>query len=102
MASVLVSPRARHNLERLIQTHSLPGSTLARFAASIGPLAAFPTIGAPLEGQWSGYRFILGPWRWMLIVYEYRQDQDLVGVVTVQDARSSGAVPGPRPRLDPA
>jgi plasmid stabilization system protein ParE len=91
MASVLVSPRARRNLERLIQTHSLPASTVGRFAASIEPLAAFPSIGAPLGGRWSGYRFVLGPWRWMLIVYEYHQDQDLVGIVTVQDARYSGA-----------
>jgi plasmid stabilization system protein ParE len=91
MATVLVSPRARRNLERLIQTHSLPVSTVSRFAASIGPLATFPAIGAPLGGRWSGYRFILGPWRWMLIVYEYQEDQDLVGIVTVQDARALGS-----------
>ncbi|HEU4671383.1 MAG TPA: type II toxin-antitoxin system RelE/ParE family toxin [Candidatus Limnocylindrales bacterium] len=91
MASVLVSPRARRNLERLIETHSLPASTVGRFAASIEPLAAFPSIGAPLSGRWSGYRFVLGPWRWMLIVYEHHPDQDVVGIVTVQDARSSGA-----------
>ena len=91
MASVLVSPRARRNLERWIQTHSLPASTVGRFAASIEPLAAFPSIGAPLGGRWSGYRFVLGPWRSMLIVYEYHQDQDLVGIVTVQDSRYSGA-----------
>ena len=91
MASVLVSPRARRNLERLVQTHSLPASTIGRFGASIEPLAAFPSIGAPLGGRWSGYRFILGPWRWMLIVYESHEDQDLVGIVTVQDATSSGA-----------
>lgn len=89
MASVLVSPRARRNLERLVQTHSLPASTMARFVASIEPLASFPAIGAPLEGRWSGYRFILGPWRWMLIVYEYDQERDVAGIVTVQDARSS-------------
>jgi hypothetical protein len=94
MASVLVSPRARRNLERLIQTHSLPASTVGRFAASIEPLTTFPSIGAPLGGRWSGYRFILGPWRWMLIVHEYQQDHDLVGIVTVQDARSSGAATG--------
>lgn len=91
MASVLVSPRARRNLELLILTSSLPASTVGRFAASIEPLAAFPSIGAPLGGRWSGYRFILGPWRWMLVVYEYHEDHDVVGIVTVQDARSSGA-----------
>jgi plasmid stabilization system protein ParE len=94
MASVLVSPRARRNLERLIETHSLPASTINRFVAAIEPLRTFPLIGAPLGGRWSGYRFILGPWRWMLIVYEHHHDQDLVGIVTVQDARSSGAATG--------
>lgn len=91
MATVLVSPRARRNLERLIQTHSLPASTLGRFVASIEALRAFPSIGAPLGGRWTGFRFVLGPWRWMLIVYEYDEDHDVVGVVTIQDARSSNA-----------
>jgi len=91
MASVLVSPRARRNLERLVRTHSLPESTIARVKASLEPLGSFPQLGAPLTGRWAGYRFILGPWRWMLIVYEYHQDQDVVGIVTVQDARSSKA-----------
>lgn len=91
MPTVLVSPRARRNLERLILTHSLPASTVGQFTASIEPLAAFPSIGAPLGGRWSRYRFILGPWRWMLIVYEHRPEQDVIGIVTVQDARSSTA-----------
>ena len=91
MATVLVSPRARRNLERLIETHSLPPSTVARFVASLEPLAAFPSLGAPLQGRWSAYRFILGPWRWMLIIYQYAEDRDVVGIVTVQDARSSSA-----------
>jgi len=91
MASVLVSPRARRNLQRLVRTHSLPESKIARVKASLEPLGSFPQLGAPLAGRWAGYRFILGPWRWMLIVYEYHQDQDVVGIVTVQDARSPSA-----------
>jgi hypothetical protein len=39
-------------------------------------------------------RFLLGPWRWMLLVYEYRPDDDRVIVVTNQDARSSSAASG--------
>ena len=35
---------------------------------------------------------LVGPWRWMLVVYEYREEEDRVVVVTVQDARSSTAV----------
>jgi plasmid stabilization system protein ParE len=89
VASVVVSPRARRNLERLIETHALPASTAARFERSIEPLAHFPLMGAPLPGRWSNYRFVLGPWRWMIVVYEYDETQDQVGIVTVQDARSA-------------
>ena len=34
-------------------------------------------------------RFILGSWRWMLIVYACEEAADIVYVVTIQDARSS-------------
>jgi hypothetical protein len=88
MASVLVSPRARQNLERLIRTHTLPESTMGRVKRSIEPLAAFPLLGAPLGGRWSRFRYILGPWRWMIVVYEYHEDEDVVGIVTIQDGRS--------------
>jgi len=33
----------------------------------------------------------LGPWRWMLVVYVYFEDDDRVVIVTIQDARSSRA-----------
>lgn len=36
-------------------------------------------------------RFLLGPWRWMLLVHEYDEATDRVVVLTVQDARSSSA-----------
>lgn len=94
MAVVVVSPRARRNLLRLIETHSLPTSTVKRFEDSIEPLARFPLLGAPLAGRWSGYRFVLGPWRWMLVVYEYDKALDRVGIVTIQDARSAAAATG--------
>ncbi len=55
------------------------------------PLAQFPLLGAPLEGRWRDFRFILGPWRWMLIVYRYDEARDQVVVVTIQDARSARA-----------
>jgi hypothetical protein len=48
-------------------------------------------MGAELSGRWSPFRFVLGPWRWLLIVYAYDEDEDLVVVVTIQDARSSSA-----------
>jgi hypothetical protein len=38
-----------------------------------------------------GLRFILGPWRWMLIVCASLEDGDRVIVVGIHDARTSGA-----------
>jgi len=38
---------------------------------------------------------VLGPWRWMLIVYELFEDEDRVVIVSIQDARSSTAVTSP-------
>ena len=91
MAKVTVSPRALRNLDYLIQTHSLPYSTRERFQRSIEPLGSFPSLGSPLSGQWSSYRFVLGPWRWMIIVYEYDEAADRVAIATIQDGRSSAA-----------
>jgi plasmid stabilization system protein ParE len=91
LARLIVSPRSRRNLDRLIQTLSLPATSVARFDDSIRPLAAFPLMGPALSGRWSRYRYILGPWRWMPIVYEYDEDRDVVAIVTVQDARSEQA-----------
>jgi plasmid stabilization system protein ParE len=75
----------------MIATHSLPGDTRARIRRSIEPLARFPMLGAPLDGRWRGYRFILGPWRWMLIVYTHDPATDVVAIATVQDGGTSDA-----------
>lgn len=91
MASVIVTPTARRNLQRLIETHSLPASTTARVATSIAPLGLFPLLGAPLEGRWAGFRFVLGPWRWMIVVYRYDETTDQVAIVTIQDGRQARA-----------
>jgi len=91
VARVLVAPAATADLARMIATHSLPADTRARVRRSIEPLARFPLLGAPLEGRWLGYRFILGPWRWMLIVYAYDREADVVAIATVQDGRTSAA-----------
>lgn len=48
-------------------------------------------LGAPLDGRWRGYRFILGPWRWMLIVYTHDPATDVVAIATVQDGGTSDA-----------
>lgn len=36
-------------------------------------------------------RFVLGPWRSMLVIYEYRETEDRAVVLTIQDARASTA-----------
>lgn len=89
MARVLVTPAARDDLELLIRTHSLPADTKARVARSLRPLSEFPFLGRSLEGAWAGFRFLLGPWRWMIVVYCVDETRDEVSIVTIQDARSS-------------
>lgn len=91
MAEVRLSAVAVEDLERVILTHSLPADTKARVARSLEPLSRFPLLGRELEGRWSPFRFILGPWRWMLILYIYDEPGDVVLIVTIQDARSSSA-----------
>lgn len=92
MTSVELSVSAVEDLDALITSHSLPDGTRARVARSLRPLARFPLLGPELGGRWSGFRFVLGPWRWMLVVYVYLADEDRVVVVTVQDGRSSRTV----------
>lgn len=96
MASVLVTPTAQRNLATLIETHSLPASTTERFKRSVEPLRTFPQLGAALEGRWAGFRFVLGPWRWMIVVYRYEEGIDQVQIVTVQDGRSAAAATSSR------
>ena len=96
MSRVLVAPEAVADLARLITTHSLPADTPSRVRRSIEPLARFPLLGASLEGRWRDYRFVLGPWRWMLIVYAYDDEADLVAVVTIEDGRASTAATSSR------
>lgn len=91
MAEVRLSAVAVEDLGRMILTHSLPADTPARVVRSVEPLSRFPLLGRELEGRWSPFRFILGPWRWMLIVYAYEESKELVIVITIQDARTSTA-----------
>ena len=89
MARVELAAAAAEDLDRLILTHSLPANTKARLQRSLRPLERFPLLGAELGGRWTNFRFILGPWRWMVMVYAYLEDEDRVVVVTIQDGRSS-------------
>ena len=89
MATIVVTPTAVEDIKRLIRVLSLPADTTERVRASLEALATFPELGAPLTGRWLGFRFVLGPWRWMLLVYVYDESADRVAIVTVQDARSA-------------
>jgi hypothetical protein len=91
VAPVLVAPAATADLSRMLMTHSLPADTRARVRRAIEPLARFPLLGAPLEGRWHGYRFVLGPWRWMLVICGYDAEADIVAIATIQDGRMSDA-----------
>lgn len=94
MASVELARAAVEDLDRLVAVLSLPADTRARVRVCLEPLARIPRLGPELPSRWQGSRFILGPWRWMLIVYEYREADGRVVVLTIQDARSSSAVTG--------
>ena len=95
MARVELAKAAVEDLHRIILTHSLPSDTTARVRASLQPLGTFPLLGPALHGRWEGYRFLVGPWRWMILVYRHLAEEDRVVVVTIQDARTSSAVTNP-------
>jgi hypothetical protein len=79
------------DLDALIRTHTLPADTPSRVARSLRPLERFPLLGPALGGRWDGVRFLLGPWRWLLLVYVHLESEDRVVVVTIQDGRSVAA-----------
>lgn len=91
MARVELAAAAVEDLDGLIRTHSLPADTRARVARSLRVLERFPLMGPALSGRWQGFRFLLGPWRWLLLVYVFIESESRVVVVTIQDARSSSA-----------
>jgi plasmid stabilization system protein ParE len=96
MPHIRVAPSAQDDLTHLITFLKLPRNTRARVRASIRPLSAAPEAGAALTGRWQGYRYILGPWDWMVIVYAHDPGEDQVNVVTIQDARTAYAATGSR------
>lgn len=96
MARVEVARAAAEDLDRLIRVLSLPLDTRERVKRCLRPLARFPWLGPELSGRWEGFRFVLGPWRWLVIVYVVDEDEDRVVVVTMQDARRATAATASR------
>lgn len=87
MAQVRVAAGAVEDLRELILPHDLPEDTPQRVARRLRALARFPKLGPVLSGHWTGARYVLGPWSWLLIVYEYDEHADTAIVLTMQDAR---------------
>jgi ParE toxin of type II toxin-antitoxin system, parDE len=92
MPAVLVTKRAQSDLDRLIRTRDLPASTRARVRRSLEPLETYPLLGSRVGVPGADYRFVLGPWPWMLLVYWFDTEHDLVFVVSIEDARTADAV----------
>lgn len=89
MARVVVTQAALRDLHHLVRTHRLPENTIERFKRSIRPLADFPELGAELGGTLTPRRFLLGPWRWMIVVYRFYPESDLVAILAIVDGRTS-------------
>lgn len=88
MARVEPAAAAVDDLDTLIAVLNLPDDTRQRVRVALLVLQRFPRLGPELFGRWSGMRCLLGPWRWMLVVYAFDEAADRVVVVTIQDARS--------------
>ena len=89
MARVVVTHAAERDLRDLIRTRRLPENTIERVKRSIRPLAEFPELGAELGGAFTPRRFLLGPWRWMIVIYRFYPESDLVAILAIVDARTS-------------
>jgi len=89
MARVVVTDAAARDLKDLIRSHRLPENTTERVKGSLRPLADFPELGPELGGSLAPRRFLLGPWRWMIVVYRFHPDRDLVAILAIVDGRTS-------------
>jgi hypothetical protein len=91
VAQVIVSPRAKRDVDEAISSLNLPVDAWGRIVRSLRVLETFPLAGPELGGRWAPTRFVLGPWSWMLMLYRYDQASDRVFVISVHDARSAAS-----------
>lgn len=88
MAHVEVAPSASHALDLMIGELDLPSDTRERVKQRLIQLRTFPeSAPAKREGRWAGYRALMGPWPWMILVYRFTEADDLVRVVAIIDSR---------------
>ena len=91
MARVVVTEAAVAELHALIRSHRLPEDTVERVGRSLLVLEDFPELGAPLGGAFARHRFLLGPWRWMIVIYRFDPARDLAAVLAIVDGRMSSS-----------
>lgn len=96
MARVVVAQRATTDLSRLITSRRLPADTRERIRQSLSQLETFPLAGRRLTAGWRAFRLVLGPWPWMLLIYQYDEPTDTATVVAVHDARTGSAATSAR------
>lgn len=91
MPRVELTEIAIGEIEALIGSHELPDNTWQRVFNSLSVLEEFPYAGRALPEPWEGSRVLVGPWGWMLLIYDYTKEEDEVLVVTAEDARRSSS-----------
>ena len=101
MARVIVSPRAKRDVDEAIGRLSLPADTWTWIARALRVLETFPLSGPELGGRGAPTRFVLGPWSWMLLLYSYDEVSDRVFIVSVHDGRSANLGPLTAKKLGP-
>jgi plasmid stabilization system protein ParE len=97
VAQILITARARRDVDEAISALNLPDDTWSRIARSLRTLETFPLAGPELAGRWAPTRFVLGPWPWMIMVYRYDESTDRVYVVAMHDGRSATSATAKRP-----
>jgi plasmid stabilization system protein ParE len=97
VAQIIITPRARRDVDEAAAALNLPGDSWARIARSLRVLETFPLAGPELAGRWAPTRFVLGPWPWMILVYSYEESTDRVYVVAMHDGRSAASATAKRP-----
>ena len=96
MTRLVVTEAAARSLAELIESHSLPVDTKDRIRRTLAPLEQFPLFGPAIDSASPGLRFLLGPWRWLVIVYSYRKADDTVAILAFEDGRSAHSSKGDR------
>jgi hypothetical protein len=91
MARVVIARRARSDLSRLTADRHLPADTTDRVRRTLSQLETFPLVGRRLTGRWHAFRLVLGPWPWMLLIYQYDETTETATVVAIHDPRTASA-----------